>query len=288
MPRVTSRASGLVVVKAPVPECGAPFSDNVDCGLFELTQEVHQHLVDVGERIRTMATPTIEQSIHKRVLLYLVALLNDSMGTLVLLASHNGLRMTLPMNRFSYEYVARAIYYAQRKKLAFGHIRGLWPHLNRLFSGGVEADMSPEVREEIDKSLASFEAAHPEWQRPHDGSLLPILIEMHGEKRGQRLYERWHMFQSPFVHGTFDGVGLVLGYDGNNTIVRPGAPIANTALAEATRFAFTMTALMKREFNIVDYNTRRLFRLYVENLNRLRLRVVSPFPLPSKKFREKG
>jgi len=288
IPHFTPRASGIVTVQAPRPECGSPLSPLVDMELFRLAQEVHQHFVEIAERVRVMATPTIEQSIHKRALVYLAALLNDSTGTIVLLVSHGGQRMTMPVNRFGYEYVARAIYYAQRKKLAFDHIRGIWPHLDRLFAGGVEADTMPEVTAEIDKSLASFVAAHPEWQRPHDSGLLPILVEMYGEKRGQRLYDRWHGFQSPFVHGTFDGVGFVLGHDGNNTVVRPGAPIANTALAEAMRFAFKMTTLLKSEFGIDDPETMRLFRLYGQNLHRLRLRVSSPFPLPRRKFRQKG
>lgn len=288
LPHFTPRASGIVLVQAPRPECGAPLSPLVDQPLFQLAQEVHQHFVDVAERVRVMATPTIEQSIHKRALLYLAALLNDSVGTIVMLASHGGLRMTLPVNRFGYEYVTRAIYYAQRKKLAFDHVRGIWPHLDRLFSGGVEADTAQNVRDEIDKSLAAFMGAHPEWQRPHDSGLLPIMVEMYGEARAQRLYDRWHGFQSPFVHGTFDGVGFVLGYDGNNTVVRPGAPIANTALAEASRFAFRMTTLLKSEFGIEDGETLRLFQRYCENLHRLRLRVAAPFPRTTEKFRKKG
>lgn len=291
MTRLVPRLSGIVAAVEPGPhdECGQRLSRHVDRQLFLIAQEAHQHMVDIAERMRVTATPTIEQSIHKRSLLYFAALLNDSAGNLFLTTSHDGLRMTMPMTRLSYEYVARAIYYAQRKSIAFAQIRGIWPHMDRLFSGGVEVDMAnPAVRDQIETSNAEFKSNHPEWTRPHDAGLLDILIEMYGDARGRRLYERWHTFLSPFVHGTFDGVGLVLGHDGNNTVVRPGAPIANTAIAEATRLLFIMTALLKREFDLDDDSTLSLFRRYIARREALKIRVSSPLPRPRKAFRAKS
>ena len=282
--------SGLLVVTSgpTTATCGTPMNGQLDAEFFAIGEEALQHMVDVVERIRVMATTTLERSIHKRVLLYEAVLLNDSIGTVFLLASHGGLRMGLPLTRMSYEYVTRAIYYAQRKNLALEHIRALWPKMDKLFSGGVEHDMSsPEVRAKIDQSVSEFMAKNPNWTRPHDSDLRPIMVEMYGEMRAKRLYDRWHIFPSPFVHGTFDGVGLVLGHDGNNTIVKPGADIVNTEIAELTRFAFAMTALQKREFGIDDPKTLPLFRRYIARRDKLRIKVRSPFPLPTAKFRKK-
>lgn len=128
--RLIPRLSGIVaaVEAAPHDECGQRMSRHVDRELFLIAQEAHQHMVDIAERMRVKATPTIEESIHKRALLYLAVVLNDAVGNLFMTISHDGLRMTMPMTRISYECVARAIYYAQRRSIAFAQIRGLWPH----------------------------------------------------------------------------------------------------------------------------------------------------------------
>jgi hypothetical protein len=262
-------------------------SENVDDELFAITQHAHQHFVDLAEEMRVLPTPTIEQSIHKRLLLYFAALLNDGIGATSLLASHDGLRITMLTLRASYEYVIRAKYYAQRRSLTRRHITELWTKIDRLYSGGVRLSF-PETRKQIDDAVADFFAKNPEWERPHEATLKPLLEEMYGRARADRLYDRWHRFYSVFVHGYFDGVPMVLGHDGHNTIVKPGALIANTALAEATRFGFSMAALLKREFGIQNTQTLPLFRRYVRRRKTLGILVQSPFPVPTLSFRAKA
>jgi len=286
MSRVRFTPSGLMVLDMlGNDQCGQRMSPEVDGELFGLAQQAHQHFVDILERTYKRPTPTLEESFQKRLFLYLGTLLNDSIGAVLLLVSHDNLRMTQPITRSAYEYALRSLYYSYRKKLTFDHFVELWPKAERLWRS---VPLDPRVSEQIDELVKRFAERNPEWKRPPEATgPKSFFEEMYGERRGQRLYHRWHRFYSPFVHGTFDGVMMVLAHDGHNTVVQPGPDIANIALAEITRIAFAMMALLKRVFSEHSEETLKLFRQYVRRRESLRLRVQSQFPRPRRAFIDK-
>jgi hypothetical protein len=279
-----------IIIPAPAfgpRECGAQMSPKVDPTLYAIAEEAHQHFVDLLNQVLVLKAPTLEEAFQKRLIIYLGTLLNETISEVLLLCTHDVLRRTQPALRSAWEYVIRATYYAQRSSLNTAHFTELFSKLRRLYD---QLDVPPTVTEYFEEKVMLFSEAHPDWVRPAEAGLKPILDEMYGPKLAEGLYSRWHVSYSPMTHGTFDGVAQVLGHDGNNTVVIPGTDIANIALAEATRFAFQMATLTKRCYGLTSADTLPMFKRFVKRCQQVRIRVGTPppFPRPTARFLNKS
>lgn len=261
-------------------------SPKVDRELFGIAEQSHQHFIDLLNQVRVMRAATLDEAFQKRLFLYHGILLNETIGELFLLCTHDALRRTQPALRSAWEYIVRATYYTQRSGLNNAHFAEIWPKLNRLYE---QLQVLPEITEQIETAVTRFTEQHPDWHRPHEAGLKPILDEMYGQRRSDRLYARWYTYNSPMTHGTYDGIANVLGHDGQNTVVKPGPNIANCVLAEATRFTLQMAVIMKRRYGLTG-QTLSIFRHFVERCRYLRVRVGTPppFPRPTVRFLAKS
>jgi hypothetical protein len=276
MSRVRKTVSGLIAVDYPVvEECAQIMNPRLDAELYGLAREVHDHFVLVLNAVQVLKTETIDASVNKRLFLYEGQMMNEALGTILLLATHDQTRFMFHVARSAYEYTTRAIYFSLNERETLSHLEEMWKKGERYFK---DIDLSrDDVREAIVEGVKRYEAEHPGAKRPHDISLKEMLLSLYG-KRANRLYARFHVFYSPLVHGFLDGLPYVIEYDGTGTHVRASANVTNVLLSEVVRFAFTMTAVLKREFEIGAPDTIALFRRFWTRQRALGQRVQAPFP----------
>lgn len=258
--------------------CQAPLADEFDPQLFEVSRDVHEHMVAVLNEVQKLKTNDLPASATKRLYLFYGQLLNDAAGATFLLAGHGAQHPLFAMMRSGYEYVARALYFSENKENAIAHLMDLWNKEHRLFK---DLDAHEAIKRNFEENAAQFMADHPGWKRPTDLPLKDMLVNMYGRDRGEYLYKEYHTFYSGVVHGHFDAVPNVIFFDGQGTHVKPGPDITNACVCFVTRILFTMTCLMKREFGISVGDTQAIYHRFCGVRRRL-MRLTNPFPMTRK------
>ena len=267
----------------PRPTCGVDLDLKFSKGLYRVALQTNELLVALINELLRKATPTVDESLRKRLFLYEGVLLNHATEAATICATH---RLSFPMMtmlRSSHEYVARTYYFSDpaNQGALKAQFQSIWPKLDNILG---RSATSRQVLATIRGNVAAFRNAYPNWMRPSDPQTKRLVQAVVPTKRFQKIYDTYYVIPSMVIHGFFEWVPAIIYHDGNTTQLHDFERFKTmeSAVCHVLRVVFAFMSRAAREFALtasLRSQSMNLFSEYYKEKTSLRISVLSPFPV---------